>query len=94
LVELGLVAALPAAVAGVLDLLSVRMQGTQATVAVLHIAAMVSALLAFALARLAWDRPDTAVVLSLTGAALLVAGGAAGGHLVYVHGVATRTEER
>lgn len=89
--ELGLVAAVPAAIAGVVDLLSVR-GNKPMTVAILHLSVMIAAVGAYALAWWVWDRPHTAFGLGVLGAALLLAGAYAGGHLVYVHNVATRAE--
>lgn len=90
--ELGLIAAVPAAIAGVVDLLSVKGGGKTMSVAILHLSAMIGAVSAYALAWYVWDRPHTAFGLGVLGTALLLAGGYAGGHLVYVHNVATRAE--
>jgi len=62
-------------------------------VAILHMSAMVGAVGAYALAWFVWDKPHTAFGLAVFGAALLLAGGYAGGRLVYEHNVATRAEE-
>jgi uncharacterized membrane protein len=92
-VELGLLCAVPAALAGVLDLLATPLRGAVGTVALVHVAAMIAGLCAFALAWYAWDRPDTALAFCLGGAAALVVGGAFGGHLVYVHRVGSLAED-
>jgi len=90
--ELGLIAAAPAAIAGLLDLLTLRGDGRPMTVAILHLSAMVTAVGTYALSWSAWERPHAAFGLAALGAALLVAGGYTGGQLVYVHNVATRAE--
>jgi len=93
LVEIGLVFSVPAALAGVLDLLATPLKGAVGLMALLHISAMVTALCAFALAWYTWDRPDTALALSLAGLAVLLLGGALGGQLVYVHRVGPVAED-
>jgi uncharacterized membrane protein len=90
--ELGLLASVPAALAGVLDLFSMRAGDKAMMVAILHLSAMVAAVGCYALAWWVWDRPHTAFGLAVAGAALLVAGGYAGGKLVYTHNVATHAE--
>jgi uncharacterized membrane protein len=73
--------------------LATPLKGAVGTVALLHISAMVTAWCAYALAWYTWDRPDTALALTLGGMAILLVGGACGGQLVYVHGVGSVAED-
>jgi uncharacterized membrane protein len=89
----GLIAAVPTALTGLVDWLSIEWGSARWRTATLHLTAMVSSVALFALA--AWRQYDgyqhghvTAggLILTLCGAAVLLIGGWLGGSLVFVHG--------
>jgi uncharacterized membrane protein len=89
----GLIAAVPTALTGLFDWLSIEWGSPRWRTATLHLTAMVSAVALFALA--AWRQYNGyqhghvttgGLILTLCGAAVLVIGGWLGGSLVFVHG--------
>lgn len=89
----GLIAAVPTALTGLVDWLSIEWGSARWRTATLHLAAMVSAVVLFALA--AWRQysgyqhvhvTTAGLILTLAGAVVLTAGGWLGGALVFVHG--------
>jgi len=86
--DLGLIATVPAAPTGLLDLAAIRSDHPGLGAAFLHLGAMGTAWIAYAAARLTWDRPGIAAGALAVGVISLLIGGAVGGHLVYVHRVA------
>lgn len=92
-----LIAAVPTALTGLVDWLLIEWGSARWRTATLHMGAMVTAVVLFALA--AWrqypgyqhgDVTTAGLTLTLCGAAVLLAGGWLGGALVFVHG--TRVE--
>jgi uncharacterized membrane protein len=90
----GLVVAVPTAVTGFADWLSLQWGSPPWRTATLHLTAMVSAVVLFALA--AWLQHDGyrhgevetgGLIFSLAGFAALTAGGWLGGAIVFVHGI-------
>ena len=89
----GLIAAVPTAVTGMLDWLSIEWGSARWRTATLHLAAMVTSVALFALA--AWRQyhgyqhghvTTGGLILSLCGAGVLTVGGWLGGSLVFAHG--------
>ncbi len=93
-ISLGLILAVPTAVTGLLDWFSLPKATPTRKVATIHLFTMVAATVAFALTWLAhlggYDEgrvENVALLLGLTGLALLIAGGYLGGTLAFVYGV-------
>jgi uncharacterized membrane protein len=89
----GLIAAIPTALTGLVDWLSIQWGTPRWRTATLHLTAMVTAVALFALA--AWRQyhgyqqgqvTTGGLILTLCGAAVLTTGGWLGGSLVFVHG--------
>lgn len=89
----GLIVAVPTALTGLVDWLSIEWGSPRWRTATLHLTAMVSSVALFALA--AWRQYDgyqhghvttSGLILTLCGAAVLTIGGWLGGSLVFVHG--------
>jgi uncharacterized membrane protein len=89
----GLIAAVPTALSGLVDWLSIEWGSARWRTATFHLTANVSAVALFALA--AWRQYDGyqnghvttgGLILTLCGAVLLTVGGWLGGSLVFVHG--------
>lgn len=89
----GLIAAVPTALTGLVDWLSIEWGSARWRTATLHLTAMVSAVALFALA--AWRQyhgyqhghvTTGGLILTLCGAAVLIIGAWLGGSLVFVHG--------
>lgn len=94
----GLIVAVPTALTGLVDWLSIPWGSARWRTATLHLTAMVTAVVLFALA--AWAQYDGyqhgrvttgGLVLTLCGAAVLTLGGWLGGALVFVHGTRVLT---
>ena len=88
----GLIVSVPTALSGMVDWLSIEWGSPRWRTATFHLTAMVSAVALFALA--AWRQyhgyqqghvTTGGLILSLGGAAVLIAGGWLGGSLVFVH---------
>jgi uncharacterized membrane protein len=89
----GLIAAIPTALTGLVDWLSIEWGSARWRTATFHLSAMVSAVALFALG--AWRQyhgyqhghiTTGGLILTLCGAAVLILGGWLGGSLVFVHG--------
>jgi uncharacterized membrane protein len=94
----GLIVAVPTALTGLVDWLSIEWGSARWRTATLHLTAMVTAVALFALA--AWREYDGyqhghvttgGLVLTLCGAGVLILGGWLGGSLVFVHGTRVLT---
>jgi uncharacterized membrane protein len=94
----GLIAAVPTALTGLVDWLSIEWGSPRWRTATLHLTAMVSSVALFALA--AWrqyhgyqhgDVTTAGLILTLCGAGVLTLGGWLGGSLVFVHGTRVLT---
>ncbi len=94
----GLIAAVPTALTGLVDWLSIQWGSRRWRIATLHLTAMVTSVALFALA--AWRQyhgyqhghvTPGGLILTLCGAAVLTLGGWLGGSLVFVHGTRVLT---
>ena len=90
----GLIVALPAALTGFADWITITWGSARWRAATIHLSAMLSAVVLFALA--AWQQHDgyrhgnvtgAGLVLTLAGFVVLMAGGWFGGSVVFVHGM-------
>ena len=97
----GLIAAVPTAITGLVDWLSIEWGTARWRTATLHLTAMVTSVALFALA--AWRQyhgyqhghvTTGGLIFTLSGAAVLTLGGWLGGSLVFVHGTRVRTAPR
>jgi uncharacterized membrane protein len=97
----GLIVTVPTALTGLADYLTLEPGSDRRRTATLHLSAVVSAVVLFALA--AWQQHSgyrhgtvttAGLVLTLCGAVLLVAGGWLGGKLVFVYGTRVLAAER
>jgi uncharacterized membrane protein len=96
----GLIVSVPTALTGLVDWLTIEWGSQRWRIATLHLSAMVTAVLLFALA--AWQQyqgyqhghvTTAGLVLTLCGAGVLTVGGWLGGTLVFVHGTRVLTSE-